>query len=470
MQAIIYCRVSSDTAGQGRSVSEQEKECRAFCEREGWDVAGVLIDNDKGASRHSRKKRPEYARLPEVLEPGMVLVTWEASRAQRDLSVYAELRDLCAERNVKWAYSGTVYDLNTGDGRFTTGLHALLSENEAEKTRERVLRALRANASEGKPHGKVPYGYRMVIDPHNNSVKHRVQVPEQAAIIREAVSRILAGETTWSVAQSFNQRGVPTPGTSATWNHQRLTRMVKSPTHAGLRSHGGIVTVGTWEPIITVEEHEAVVALLGNPARRTQSGTQAKYLLTGIATCGAVVDGHVCGAVVERIKNSGYDSYTCSSPGRHVARRIPKVDHLVEETVIAICEHQSIASRQDDPKLAEAQAEVERLRARLDAFYAQAEDEDNPLSPAALARFEKSLLPKIEDAERRARPVFDIPELTELYGPNARARWELWKDPKKVPDGILKRRAVVRALLTVKILPASAGRRFMVEDIEIQQT
>jgi hypothetical protein len=142
------------------------------------------------------------------------------------------------------------------------------------------------------------------------------------------------------------------------------------------------------------------------------------------------------------------------------------VDHLVEETVIAICEHQSIASR-EDPKVAEAQAEVVQLRARLGAFIAQAVD--GTLSPATLERVEKNLLPKIEDAERRARPKFDIPELTELYGPNARERWELWGNPDEVPGGIMKRRAVVRALLTVKILPASAGRRFMVEDIEITQ-
>jgi len=45
----------------------------------------------------------------------------------------------------------------------------------------------------------------------------------------------------------------------------------------------------------------------------------------------------------------------------------------------------------------------------------------------------------------------------------------LWGDLEKVPDGILKRRAVVRALLKVTILPASAGRRFMVEDILIEQ-
>ncbi|NKR80190.1 recombinase family protein [Rhodococcus hoagii] len=64
MRAIIYARVSADQSGRGRSVSEQEAECRAICQREGWDVAEVLSDNDVGASRFSRvKDRPAYERL-----------------------------------------------------------------------------------------------------------------------------------------------------------------------------------------------------------------------------------------------------------------------------------------------------------------------------------------------------------------------------------------------------------------------
>ncbi|MBM4646637.1 recombinase family protein [Rhodococcus hoagii] len=70
--------------GRGRSVIRAGAECRAICQREGWDVAEVLSDNDVGASRFSRVKyRPAYERLKQVLQAGDVLVLWEASRARR---------------------------------------------------------------------------------------------------------------------------------------------------------------------------------------------------------------------------------------------------------------------------------------------------------------------------------------------------------------------------------------------------
>ncbi|WP_287001199.1 recombinase family protein, partial [Gordonia sp. UBA7860] len=146
VRAIIYCRVSSDPRQRGKSVTEQESDCRAVASTHGWDVGEVLVDNDRGASRYSRGQRPAYERLAHILAPGDVLVTWEASRAQRDLAAYLELRELCASRGVLWCYSGKIHDLNAGDDRFVTGLDALLAEKEVEQTRERVLRAVRANA------------------------------------------------------------------------------------------------------------------------------------------------------------------------------------------------------------------------------------------------------------------------------------------------------------------------------------
>ncbi len=455
MEAIIYCRVSSDSGGRGRSVAEQERECRGICEREGWDVVDVLVDNDRGASRHSRAQRPEYERLADVLQPGMVLVTWEASRATRDLTVYARLRDLCSSRRVQMSYGGATYDLNTSDGRFTTGLHALLSENEAEKTRERVLRAFRHNAEEGKPHGKIPYGYKAKRDPDSGRIIARVPHPEQAAIVREAVHRIIAGETPWAVAQDFNARGVPTPGASAVWNGQRLSNVAKSPTHAGLRSHRGQITTGQWEPIISVDDHETVVALLNAPGRRTQRGTLPKHLLSGIAVCG------VCGSVVERIKNSGYDSYTCSNPKRHVARRIPKVDALVERAVIAYCSAQSLPRDTSGTEAARAaQREVISLRTRLDAYIERAVA--GSISPDAFEVIEPQLRAQLADAQRRAAPAVADPLITELLGANAERHWDAMT--------IVQKRRVIRELVTVRIMPASQGRTFVVEDIQISPT
>jgi site-specific DNA recombinase len=117
---VIYTRVSRDSAG-GRSVEDQERECRAECDRRGWGVRAVYSDNSFGASRYAGD-RPEWQKLKADLRQGDVLVLWEASRAQRDLEEFVDLRNQCAKLGVLLSYSGRVLDLAEGDDRFTGGL------------------------------------------------------------------------------------------------------------------------------------------------------------------------------------------------------------------------------------------------------------------------------------------------------------------------------------------------------------
>ncbi len=207
-RAVIYTRVSSDPPGkQGRSVAEQERECRAVCERNGWDVACVVEDNDVSASRWSKKERPGYKRLSEILLPGDVLVCWEASRATRKMGEYAELRDLCAERGVLWCFSGALLDPSKPGDRLSSVVAAAFSEHESDLIVERVRRAQRANAQEGKAHGKVPFGYRAVRDPDTGKIEKRVPDEKQAPIVREVVRRVLDGEPLYALARELNDRG-----------------------------------------------------------------------------------------------------------------------------------------------------------------------------------------------------------------------------------------------------------------------
>ncbi|MDG3012496.1 recombinase family protein [Rhodococcus sp. D2-41] len=448
MKAIIYCRVSSDPTGRGRSVAEQEAECRQVCAREGWQVSEVLTDNDIGASRHSGKARPAYERLADALQAGDILVTWEASRAQRDLAAYVALRELCAERGVLWSYSGNTFDLRRGEDRFRTGLDALLAENEAEKIRERVLRALRADAAAGKPHGKIPYGYRAVRDITTGRIVERVPHENQAAVVREVAHRLLAGDSIWSVARDLTARGVPTATGGETWRPQQVKDMIRRPTYAGLRSHHGELTQGQWEPLITRDDHMRLCTLLDAPGRKTHRGVEPKHLLTGIATCDE------CGKYVWRMKSNGGGSYVCED--RCVSRKMEPVDMLVTEVILRRCESLSAPDELEATGPADALIEARTLRARLDGFVDQAAD--GSLSPAALARIEAKLLPQILAAERRAQSTVS-PLVLELLGPTARGRW----------DGmsIVTRREVVRSLATVRICRQPRGKVFRPEFVRI---
>lgn len=458
MRAIIYCRVSSDPNNKGRSVEEQEQECRTFCDQQGWSVIEVLVDNDRGASRYSRKDRPAYRKLRRMLPGADVLVTWEASRAQRDLGAYVQLRELCVDQEVLWSYSGRTYDLSRGDDRFTTGLDALLAEKEVDQTRERVLRGVRAGMAAGRPHGKLAYGYRIVRDPMTGESIDRVPDEATASVVREMARRTIEGESMYSIVADFNARKIPGPrpgrdGQPVPWLASVARRMIENPTYAGLRTHRGEVTgPATWQPIISVRDHERIKALFSDPARLTHHGSDPRWLLSGIAKCG------VCGSPMRRQKNRGAGTYTCMK-GFCTVRRVEQTDEYVTESVLRRLESPDVLEGlgQEDSAVSDAVAKVAALRSRLEGFMDSAADGE--LTPAALSRIEQKLRPQIAAAERLVRASFHSPVVADLAGSGARDKWS--------QIGIDERRAAIAALASIRILPVGKGKRFDPESIEI---
>lgn len=458
MRAIIYTRVSNDAAGRSRSTQDQEQECRAYCDTQGWPVAEVLCDQDIGASRWSGKQRPAYLKLQETLQPGDVLVTWEASRAQRDLSAYVQLRELCASKGILWCYSGRLYDLRDGDDRFTTGLDALLSEKESEQTRTRVRRGMRAAAAAGKPHGRAPFGYQPKRDERTGKAITWIPDPGEASIVQTMAQRVLAGESIAAVTKDLTDRAIPAPGyngaTVKPWSRVQVRNMLASPTYAGLRVHKGETSEGNWEPLISEDDHRILVGLLSDPARLTHRGTGPRHLLTGIAKCG------VCGGPVRWVSatpRAKSPAYACER--KCVRRRAELVDELVVQVVLLRLERVDPAGFDvQSVGAAEALAEAKDLRARLDGFTDQAAD--GGLSPSALARIEGKLLPQIAAAERKASMSMN-PLVGQIVGRAARERWELMP--------LIDRRQLIDGCVTVAILKSSVGtRRFTPDDVRIE--
>ncbi len=452
--------MSADRAG-GRSVEEQEAECRAVCEREGWRVEEPpLVDNDRSASRFATKTRDEYESLRDLLKPGDVLVTWEASRAQRDLAHYVELRDLCAERGVLWSYSGKLFDLSEGDDRFATGLDALLAEKEAEQTRTRILRAHRANLANNKPHGRVPYGYKIIRDPESGKATGREPDPARAPLVAEAARRVLDGHSLASVV-----RWIGTKDPEPKWNDAKLRRILLNPTTAGYRTHSTKVNgkrteqkihgKGTWEPIITPEQHDDLVAFFA--ARKSgPRGPEPVHLLSGILVCGP------CGGLMWRGKGgrmkdgSHYDVYSCR--GHCVGRNLQAVDEVITAVVEGI-----LSTPESRAVLAEPPAEPDSTAkarlAELEAQLAAVEDQmtDNRMPADVGARVATRLTERIAEARTASRPEFTNPVVREVAtAPDPVAMW------RSLP--LARKRQFIRAVMTVKIERVGRGRWHAKED------
>jgi site-specific DNA recombinase len=450
MKTAIYTRVSQDSRGEARSVQEQERECRAWVEREGWELAGVWKDNDVSASRYTKKQRPGWQALTDRLDGGGIeaLVVWEPSRATRDRRVWATLAATCEEKSIRFGCNGRLYDLNDPEDAFQLDLYFALATRESGTTRKRVLRSMRGAAAAGRPHGKLLYGYRRVYQEGRNGPELVEQVVDEdkAAVVREAARRIMRGEALYKVARDFNERSIPAPR-GASWEPTQIKRLCINPAYIGKRTHKGVIVGdGLWPAILDEQTFYTCVSRLTDPSRLTHDGRGVQHLLSGIAVCG------VCDGRVRVQKNRSHVAYLCVD-GFHVSRKKENVEDFITAVILERLKRPDLAKLMAadpaDDDATTAAGEVAELRSRLESFYDEAAG--GTLTPSALARIESRLLPQIEAAEKRARRSHSAPLLDAVAGPNAEELWESLT--------LEQRREVISLLCRVRILRGKPGAR-----------
>ncbi len=473
MRVLIYGRVSRDPRQLGRSVDEQVSECIEWADREDWQVVRVVRETGS-ASRYARSKRDDWALVMQAIENREMdaLLTWESSRATRDLTAYAELRDACVTAGVKWGYSGRLHDLSDRDARFRTGLDALLAEDEAARTSERLLRTARHAALAGRPGGKNLYGYRRVYDPETRLLLRIEPHPEQAPVVREAARRILAGETMYKIAKSFNQRGID-PRRSAFKEHRRnlgwtpvaIKQMLIQPGYAGLRVHRGeIAAEAIWPALVQREDWDRLQSILFDPVRGRLRNETVVHLLSGIALCGECGNHMrvglqnygrpriVRGSSGEQKIQYKYHTYICQGapgkPGFHATIKCEFLDHAVVDAVVRRLSSpdvlQLLGAEQDDnsDERTSLREEIEKHQAWLEKVRDRAMREQNL---DLLFDQEARVKPLIEAAQRRLERLLDIDAnvLQMVRSGSPRLHW----------DGIDldTRRRIIRAVVTPRV-------------------
>ncbi len=432
-RAAIYTRISDDNEGRALGVARQEEDCRKLAEREGYTVVGVYSDNDISASTRSRKPRPDYDRMLDDAEAGRfeVILTYSTSRLTRRPREIEDMLDLHESHGTQLVTvaSGRP-DLSTADGRMNTRFMGNVDTGEAERTAERARRKQRELAESGRHNGPRPYGW----DIFGTKDKQKLVInKDEAKIVQDCVRRVLQGDGIWAICLDLNARGART-STGGEWKTQVLRRMLLRPRNYGMRSHAPVgkkpqLYPGQWEPIVDQDTHERVVALLTDPARRTNNrGTAPKYLLTSVAVCGEC-GRHVVGTneftyVLKNGRTRVYPhAYKCPHAGcGKVMRRMADVDEHVTRVVLGVLERDGVRLLGGDP-VAMQQAR-ERISA-LEAKLALAADQfaDDVLTGEQLQRITGRLRPEL-DAERdrlaKAQPASDLAAYT---GPGVEQTW-----------------------------------------------
>lgn len=421
MRAAIYCRISLDKEGEGQGVERQLEDCRRLIEERGWTLTQEYIDND--VSAFSGRRRPEFERLLHDLlrsqEDGpTTVVVWRTDRLARRGRDLQRFIDTGATIT-----SCTEPEFTGATGLLMLRILAGFAEHESGVKSERVARKMRQKAERGDPHagGKRCYGF---------TVDGRELVEEEAAVIRDAAARVLAGETVTDVFRGWDK--VPT---GSVGNFRRLLR---SPRMAGMREVAGELVEGNFPAILdraTWDRIQATVKIrkLGKRSRG--------HLLTGLLVCGR------CGAQL----SGSPQGYRCPSPLAGGCGRINVALAQADAEVVRVALDRIPAdeverSTEDEvDRLLDALREVEAKISQLAKDHYVAERISRPAYLAANDELEhRAQLLRMQIADHEAgESLGSLQEIAEHW------------------DGqtLSYRQAVLRALLErVEVLPARSTR------------
>lgn len=352
-RAIILARISSadlipgtdirvlDTAG----VDRQIKQAHAHCERLGWTVARVVIENHTSAWKTYRfmlsdgvpilrTKRPKLAQVIRDLDAGLndglcVVDLDRYARTPVDLEMIVAVRE--RGRVPVTSITGTLR-LDTASDVATARILVAVKASESDATSRRV-KAHRDEAIQElrvlELGGKRPFGFRADADAGTYAL-----VPDEVWVLREAAKRVLSGESLRGICKDLNVRGAPRRG-GAPWSATHLRQMLTNPRYAARLIHRGEdVGEAPWKAVFTMDRHERLAALLTDPSRRCgdhRQGRTPQTLGSGLYRC------H-CGSKVRTFSGKGGRRYRCRVAGgdvQHVSRLCADVDTLVRDVVIA---------------------------------------------------------------------------------------------------------------------------------------
>lgn len=437
-----------------KSIEEQVDECVADLEELGATVAGTYTDT-VSASPYAKKAREGYPKLLEAIEAGdLDMVTcWLPDRAGRELEEWSRFLKLCGKRGVliRVKDHGRTYDVNNPHDWRTLADAGIDAQYFSEKLSRAVLRGVRGSARAGRPAaGPCPYGYRRTYSEETGELTGQEINEEQAAIVREIITRLSKSDTVSAITNDLNARGVPSPR-GGVWYRDRVKTLAKNVAYIGVRKHKAEGHAAAWAAIVDEATFYAAQRVLSGNVRplgpNVRPGKQ-KHLLTYFATCGPC-EGEVH---ARRDGSANTEHYYC--PKGCIQIRKDKVDDLIEDLVQRRLRKPDVYKRlrqqwvADDREVLAARGEAARLRERLEEARRAAAA--GVISYESLGVSERELQGQIKAAEARERRASVPPALRPFLEPGAdvAARW--------AEATVVAKREVMRYLgLRVELLPAA---------------
>jgi len=219
MKAIGYIRVSTQgQAEEGISLDAQKAKIAAWCEVNGYELAGIF--EDAGISG-TKADRPGLAAALASVEKGGALVVYSLSRLARSTKHTIELAERLEKDGADLVSLSEKIDTTTAAGKMVFRMLAVLAEFERDQISERTTAALAHKKAQGGRVGSIPYGKRLSVD--GSALEDH---PEELEVVR-LVRLLRAGGMSYpKIAAELTVRGLSPRGKA--WHPQTVKNIAEA--------------------------------------------------------------------------------------------------------------------------------------------------------------------------------------------------------------------------------------------------
>ncbi|GAA3251294.1 recombinase family protein [Dactylosporangium siamense] len=357
-----------------RGREEQAKDCRNYVEHRGGAYVFTYEEPDTSAYKRKRVRLPDGRTVYRVIRPVFEAALEDLKRGSTPnghrfdgLVVYDIDRLTRDNRHLEDAIevvehfqrpiidiTGTL-DLLTDNGRTVARIVVAANNKQSADTARRVRRKHHALQQAGIPSGGPrPFGWQ---------AGKRELEPTEANAIKIAAKRIIEGAPINAIVADWNRLELRTPRGNR-WEAVTAKYVFRNPRICGYRSRmvrdfhpetgkdhvrfeivlapDGAPVIGQWEPILSVEQWEAITAIIGSNTIHNRGVNVRTYLLSGMLRCGKPACGQILRAVktaTSRLKiQAAPFTYACPSTALGGCGGVsivgPKTDDSVSELVI----------------------------------------------------------------------------------------------------------------------------------------
>ena len=383
-RVLALVRVSGDPYGGAEDSHEaQAEQIASYCRTAG-EPDPIIIPEVRTATRDTIDARPVLVRLLADMRPGDLLVTTKQDRLSRNTLVYLQIVREITARGADHMSLAERFDTSTPAGKLAATMVAGFAEHEAAQTRDRMVGTRKRMRDHGLfVEGLPPIGYRREERkrlPGGRRAPSKLSVvPEDAAIVRDAARRCVAGQ---SIERIMSELALPIGSRRKAWDKKSIGSLLRSRFYLGEALDArGVWIPGAHEAILDRATYASVQEALDSrrnrrgPAGESGARTEA-WLMRGIAVCG------LCGARMGSAYRSGangyIDYYVCVA---HRDRktctaslvRVDAADHAAALLAVArLAELRELLGRHVEPvdeepvrPLADRRADIAARRERL---------------------------------------------------------------------------------------------------------